>query len=161
MSTPPPSFGPEDASVYYRFSDGQGRVHIVDSIDKVPGPLRARAERIELAVRGRDPTSPRAGSGVHWTSFGLGLGAAVLAVLFFWSMRRGSGPLLKLVLLAGVAALLGGAYFGWIRRQSGQSDSLLAAPSALIDDARRAVDKANLKQREEQEALKEIERQAK
>jgi hypothetical protein len=156
MSSAPPA--PSTASVYYRFDDAQGRLHIVDSLDQVPKPLRARAERIELVAPSNKPTSWL--SGTHWTSFGLGAGAALALVLVFWSMRRGWNPLLKLALVIGVAALLAGAYFGSIRRQSGQSDSVLASPSALIDDARRAVDQANRRNQEQEEALKEIDRQA-
>jgi hypothetical protein len=147
--------------VYYRFNDAQGRLHIVDSLDKVPTPLRAHAERVELGAPSRDSTSWLAGKHLHWNSFGLGIGAALVLVLVFLSLRRGWSPLLKLGLVIGMAALLAGAYFGWIRRQSGQSDSVLASPSALIDDARRTVDQANRRNREQEEALKEIDRQAK
>jgi hypothetical protein len=159
MSSASPAPSTAGASVYYRFNDAQGRLHIVDSLDKVPAPLRARAERIELVAPSRESTSWR--TGTHWTSFGLGVGAALVLVLVFLSLRRGWSPLLKLGLVIGAIALLAGAYFGWIRRQSGQSDSVLASPSALIDDARKAVDQANRRNREQEEALKEIDRQAK
>jgi hypothetical protein len=153
-----PAPAASQAGVYYRFWDAQGRLHIVDSLAEVPAPLRARAERIELAALPHQPSPSH--SGTHWTSFGLGVGAALL-VLLFVSVRRGSGALLRLGLMIGAVALLALAYFGWIRRQSGQSESVLASPSALIDDARRAVDQANRRNREQEEALKEIERQAK
>jgi hypothetical protein len=146
-------------SVYYRYEDAQGRLHIVDSLAGVPAPLRARAERVELAAPSHQPSSPH--SGTHWTSFGLGIGAALLLVLLFVSARRGSGALLRFGLVIGAAALLGAAYFGWIRRQSGHSESVFASPSALIDDARKAVDQADRRNREQDEALREIEREAK
>jgi hypothetical protein len=154
-----PTASPAGASVYYRYQDAQGRLHIVDSLAGVPGPLRARAERIELAAPSKQPTSSPAGT--HWTSFGLGIGAGLLLVLLFLSVRRGSGALLKAGLVIGAALLLGAAYFGWIRRQSGHAESAFASPSALIDDARKAVDQANRRNREQDEALKEIEREAK
>lgn len=85
----------------------------------------------------------------------------MLLVLLVVCVRRGSGALLRLGLVIGAMALLALAYFGWIRRQSGQSESVFASPSALVDDARKAVDQANRRNREQEEALKEIERQAK
>jgi len=145
MSSAPPASSRAGVSVYYRFQDAQGRLHIVDSLANVPGPLRAHAERIELVAPSKQSTSWL--SGTHWTSFGLGIGVAFLLVLVFVSMRRGSSALLRLGLVIGAIALLALAYLGWIRRQSGQSESVLASPSALIDDARRAVDQANQRNR--------------
>ncbi len=150
---------PAGVSVYYRYEDAQGRLHLVDSLADVPASLRARAERIELAASSNQPSPPK--SGMHWTSFGLGIAAALLLGLLFVCARRGSGAFLRVGLVLGAVALLGAAYFGWIRRQSGKSESVFASPSALIDDARKAVDQANQRNREQEEILKEIEREGK
>ncbi len=148
-------------SVYYRFTDAQGRLHIVDSLERVPGPLRARAERIELTAPPAESPPGSAGQHAPWTAFGLGMAAALGMVLLVWALRgRAVNPLLKLALVGGLVVLMGAAYLGWVRRQSGQSASFFASPSALIDDARRTVDQANRRQREQQKALDELEHEA-
>src|SRR5512143_1212077 len=149
---PLPASSHAGASVYYRFTDAQGRLHIVDSLERVPGPLRARAERVELVAPRAESQPGSAGQHSHWAAFGLGMAATLGLVLLVWALRgRAVNPLLKLALVGSLVVLLGAAYLGWVRRQSGQSASFFASPSALIDDARRTADQANRRQREQQE----------
>jgi hypothetical protein len=64
---------------------------------------------------------------------------------------------LRIAIVGGVVALLGGAYLGWLRREAHQSDDLLAGPGALIGDAKDAVAKMNARMQAEQAELKETE----
>jgi hypothetical protein len=48
-----------------------------------------------------------------------------------------------------------------IRKSTGQSDAVFASPSAMIDDARRAVDQAQRRQREQDQVIRDIQREAK
>jgi hypothetical protein len=57
--------------------------------------------------------------------------------------------------------VLAGAYFGWLRRTTGQSDSLVSSPTELVDDARRAVEKVERRREEQEQVLEEIESEAK
>jgi hypothetical protein len=153
--------------VYYRWTDAGGRVHVVSSLDAVPIAMRARVERLELARRPTPGVIERVSSVATSTSdqstLVLGLGAAGL-VLFVLSrvLPRQLRFLGKLGLFAVVAALLGGLYLGAIRRSTGlASDSLLATPSALIDDTKRAVEKINQRQKQQEEELRNIQNEAK
>lgn len=150
-------------SVYFRFQDAQGREHIVDSLDEVPEAYRSRAVRIELAPgsESQHPTSSFSVSSIDARSCSVGLGAALVLGLLVLCMRRGRRLLLKLAFLAAAVVALATAYFGWLRRETGQGQSLLAAPSALIDDARHAVDKMNQRTKQQEQMLREIEKQAK
>jgi hypothetical protein len=162
------------SAVYYRFRDADGREHIVDSLDRVPSALRPQAQRIELPVSAESAAgagSTDAGSAAHESSiskmpaslagvdgwsFGIGFGSALCVALLFASLRKRANPLFKLVLLGAVGAAVAGAYLGWIRRQTGQSGAVLAAPSAFIEDARSAVEKLNRRNQEQEQVLREI-----
>lgn len=89
--------------------------------------------------------------------FGLGFAAALL-VAFVASRLPGSMRwLARLAIVGGLVVVLGGAYLGWIRRQSGQSSDALATPSAMVGDAKSAVAKMNARIQAEQAELKEAE----
>jgi hypothetical protein len=142
---------------YYRFQDAGGRTHLVDSIDSVPQALRASAVCIEF---GEQPDAasavlPRGLTGLQ--TFGLGFGAALLVVLVFKKLPGTMRLLLRVAIVGGVVALLGGAYLGWVRRTTQQSNDVLAGPGAMIDDAKQAVAKMNARIQAEQAELKETE----
>lgn len=144
---------------FYRFEDAQGRLHLVDSIQSVPPALRARAVCIEYRADAPDfsrqiaQASPNAAR-IFW----LGALAALLVLLLFWRSPGTRRLATRLAILAGVVALLGGAYFAWLRRNAGLSNDTLATPSALIEDAKAAVAKMNARTEAEQNELKETER---
>lgn len=149
---------------FYRFQDASGRVHLVDSIDSVPSALRSRAACIEYPAEPAGLASALTHGGSSavsslspYQTFALGFGAA-LVVAFVFSRLPGTLRLfLRLAIVGGLVALLAGAYFGWMRRTTQQSDSMLAGPGALIGDAKRAVDQMNARMRAQQAELKEIE----
>jgi len=144
---------------FYRFEDAQGRLHLVDSIDSVPQALRARAVCIEYRADATDFSRQIAQAGPNAPRIlGLGAAAALLALLVFWRFPSTRRVAARLAILAGVVALLGGAYFAWLRRNAGLSNDALATPSALIDDAKAAVAKMNARTHAEQNELKETER---
>jgi hypothetical protein len=145
---------------FYRFQDASGRVHLVDSIDSVPQASRANAQCLAFSEdshfsAARVSHSLQGLSGLQ----GVGLGAAgALAVVFvFWRLPGVSRMLMRLAIVGGIAGLVAGVYFGWLRHATQQSGDLLAGPGALMDDARNAVSKMNARQQAEQDALKETE----
>lgn len=152
------------SAVFYRFTDASGRVHIVDSLDLVPAPQRARVERIQYDARDEQtPVNgllPEHGSlsehgPIAWPTLALALAGVVVLWLVF---RRLPGTLrlvLRLALVASLVALIGGAYLGWTRRVTHQSSDLIASPGALIDDAKSAVEKMNSRMKTQQDELKE------
>ena len=154
-------------AVFYRFTDAKGTVHIVDSMDRVPMAERARAERVRYddwtPVNG-EQQYPQFSSLLHradglsgWQMFGLGAGTVLLLVLLFRLLPGARGTVLRLAIVLGIAAVLGGAYLGWTRRVAHQSNDLLASPGALIEDAKGAVEKMNARVKEQDTQLKEAE----
>ena len=147
----------DGASVYYRFEDGTGRVHIVQSLSEVPTGQRAHAERVEYRTETQLPSFSAAGR-PGWQMFGLGFGVALILVLLFFRLPTTLRWLLRIALVGGVIALAAGAYLGWIRRTSGLTTDTLASPSALVDDAKRAVDQLNARMRVQDQQLQELEK---
>ena len=148
---------------YYRWTDSDGRLHVVSSLDAVPVATRAKVERLELGV----PNPPRAVEGASAASASsaallLVLAAAFGVLLLVASrfMPHGLRWLAKLGAFALVAALLGGLYLGGLRRSVGSGSSVLASPSAIIDDTKRAVEKMNQSQKQRDEELRRIQSEA-
>jgi hypothetical protein len=90
-------------------------------------------------------------------TFALGFGAALLVVLVFKKLPGTMRLLLRVAIIGGFVALLGGAYLGWVRRTTQQSSDILAGPGAMIDEAKQAVAKMNARIQAEQAELKETE----
>jgi hypothetical protein len=72
---------------------------------------------------------------------------------------RGSTRLLGFLVVAAIVVAGTGAYFGMLRGATGGSQAAFATPSAIIDDAKRAVEKANQRQREQEKLIDEIQRE--
>jgi len=148
---------PASTAVYYRFQDASGRTHIVDSLDSVPQASRLQAQRIEYQHQ-PEPSAlalPRTLS--TWQIFGLGFVAALLVTFLFRRLPGTMRVVLRMGIIGGVIVLLGGAYLGWMRRTTGQSRDAMASPTAIIDDARGAVEKMNARMAAEQAEIKEAE----
>lgn len=145
-------------AVFYRFTDSAGRIHIVDSLDLVPSAARAHAERVQYEEQAPATVLSRV-TKQHgtWPLVAGGAGVALLAALLFRRSRGSAWFVLRAGLVAGALALMAGAYFGSVRRSTLGKGDVLAAPSALIDDAKSAVEKMNLRLRAEQAELKEAE----
>jgi len=145
---------------FYRWVDAQGRLHVVSSLDSVPTSERAKAERVTLtgdSALGQVPASSSAPWRLEPGSFGLGFGVALLLSLLFRLLPNGWRSVTRIAIVLGVCALLSALYLGGIRRSTGQGDgSALAAPSALIQDARTAVEKLNQRQKEQEEELRKL-----
>jgi hypothetical protein len=149
--------------VYYRWTDGEGRVHVVSSLDAVPVAARAKVERLELGVPNRPSVVERANAvSTSDTALWLVLAALAGVMLLVASrfMPQGLRWLAKLGAFALVAALLGGLYLGALRRSVGSSSGLLASPSAIVDDTKRAVEKINQSQKQRDEELRRIQSEA-
>ena len=158
------------AEPFYRYTDEDGRVHIVDRLDKVPAVERARAQEITPgrggAVIPAPPVSVDGGSGGSIMGFasdldgpsvltGVALAVAVQAGLLI--VRRNGAVLLRGGLVLAAVALIGGAYLGWIRQRVGVGDGAVATPGQLVDDARRAVRQLKARLQEQQRVLRELE----
>jgi len=163
--------------VFYRYEDAQGVLHVVDSWSDVPQALQSKAQRIELAPPPPPPASaapvgrtsagvavPSPQPSIDWLSFGLGLGCgALLAVTLF--LLRGARPLARIALSLAVAAVLasvvGAAYLGYLRRETGQSSAAISSPAEVVDDARKAVKAMETRNNQQDRVLEEIKREAK
>jgi hypothetical protein len=123
----------------------------------VPQALRSSAVCIEYREQPDAPSGvlPRGLTGLQ--TFGLGFGAALLVALVFKKLPGTMRLLLRVTIIGGFVALLGGAYLGWVRRTTQQSNDVLAGPGAMIDDAKQAVAKMNARIQAEQAELKETE----
>ena len=142
---------------FYRFTDASGRVHIVDSLDLVPQAFRAQVEGVHYEEQTPVNGLPSVASLASWQIFALGV-AATLVVMFVFKRLPGSGRIVvRLGLIGLVVAVVGAAYFGFLRRTTQQSGAAFASPSALIDDAKGAVEKMNARLKAQQAELKEIE----
>lgn len=149
--------------VYYRWTDSAGRVHVVSSLDDVPVAVRSKVERLELGVPKpasvvEQVSAASSSSPVPWLVLAAIGGVVLLLASRF--MPSGLRWLGKLGAFALVAALLGGLYLGALRRSVGSSSSLLASPSAIIDDTKRAVEKINQSQKAREEELRRIQSEA-
>ena len=145
---------------FYRWVDASGRVHIVSSLDNVPQAERAKAAVVALSPEA-SPTLPRlenvAGWRPDWTSFGVGFGLALLLAALFKALPGGLRVVSRVALVLGVAAVLTGLYLGLVRRSAGATDTaVLTSPSALLEDAKGAVEKMNLRQKQQEEELRKI-----
>jgi hypothetical protein len=155
------------SATFYRYRGADGRFVIVDSLDNVPVSERAKVERVDLdgaAERARHTVAMNGSAApalaVDWPSFAGGFGVALTMVALFLAVMRGSVRWLAGLLLAGFAVAGAGAYFGWLHRTNGHTDSVFASPAALIDDARSAVDKMKQRQIEQDRVIRDVERQA-
>lgn len=151
-------------NVFYTYRTADGRIAIVDSLERVPASERAGAERVELeegSPPSRYPLVSEVASHIDWPSFatGFGVALAVAAVLSFFG--RGSSRVLGFMVVAAILVAGTGAYLGTLRKATGQGDALFATPSSIIDDARRTVGEANKRQREREQLLDQIQRDAK
>lgn len=157
-----PSAAPSSTSkTFYRYDTADGRTVITDSLSDLPAAERARVERITLApdhARAESVTTSKLA--VDWPSFAAGFAAAAVLVAIGWAITRGSLRWLAFVLLAGGALLGASAYLGLLRRSTGLGTSALATPSAVIDDARRAVEQAKQRQSEQDRLIQQIQKEA-
>ena len=152
------------SQTFYRWVDGQGRTHVVASLDEVPLAERARAASVSLNSEdavGRY-TAPVASSSSpawqpEWISFGVGFGVALVLALIFRLLPGSMRWVTRIAFVLGAVALLMGAYLGLIRRTAGlQGDQVLTSPSALIQDARSAVEQMNARQKQQEEELRQL-----
>jgi len=147
----------KDTQAFYRWVDAQGRVHVVSSLDAVPPAARAKAELVTL--RGAEETTPLVSGAAwqpEWLSFAAGFAAALVLSFLFRLLPSGWKGVTRVVVALGLAALLTGAYLAAVRRSAGIAGGPLASPSALIQDAKDAVDKMNERQKLQEEELKKV-----
>ena len=90
-------------------------------------------------------------------SVAVGFAGSLVFFLVFAIVRKTFGLMIKLALLAAILILVGGAYFGWLRRASGMGDDALASPQELIDDAKRTAADYQKRIDQQEKALKKIE----
>lgn len=147
-------------SFFYRYRSADGRVVIVDSLSQVPTSERARAERIEMPARSSLSVEALSKQ-LDWPSFAAGFGAALLLATLVLFLSRGSMRWLAFLLLLALLVGGSGAYFGWLRRSTGQDTAVFASPSSLIDDAHRAVEKMKAHEKQQERVIEDIQREAK
>ena len=144
-------------TVYYRFEDSSGRLHIVDSLESVPQALRPQAQRVAYTEQPTTLAAQLQHGLSSWQVFALGFAAALLVVVVFKRLPGTMRIVLRMAIVGGVICVLAGGYLGWMRRATGQASDALATPAQIIDDAKSAVAKMNARQEADQAQLKEIE----
>ena len=149
---------PGEPQVFYRWLDAQGRLHVVSSIEQVPTADRAKASLVVL--NGAESVSEYAsGAPAAWrldgVSFAVGVAAALVLGVVFRALPGSLRKLSRFAIVLGLAALAGAAYLGVVRRSVGMPGAAaLATPSALVEDARRAVENMNQRQKQQDEEIK-------
>jgi len=150
---------------FYKYRTADGRIVIVDSLSQVPPAERARAEPVDV-TKNAAPTSTTSASVIEASkhldlpSFAAGFGVALVLGVVVSLLFRNSARAVSALLLVGFLVAGTGAYFGWLRRSTGQSEALLSSPTAVIDDARKAVEKMKQAQKQQEQTIHEIEKQA-
>jgi hypothetical protein len=151
----------QESQSFYRWVDGQGRVHVVSSLDSVPAADRGKATLVVMhgvdSLSGHYPAASPVSWRPDWASFAAGFGVALLVALIFRMLPGSLRWLTRVGLVVGVAALLIGAYLGMLRRSTGMPGAgPLAAPSALIEDAKAAVEQVNQRQKQQEQEIRKI-----
>jgi hypothetical protein len=142
----------------YRYRGPDGRIVVVDSLSEVPEAQRPSAERV-VAIDRPGAAATETPWHFDWASAGLGFAAAALLGVLLFVSRRGSRVVFGVVLVLGLGVLGMGAYFGLLRKRTGQGGSPFASPSAVIDDAKRAVEQMERRNKEQEREIREIQRQ--
>jgi uncharacterized membrane protein (Fun14 family) len=143
--------------VFYRYTSPDGRLVITDTPPGGAGPAGGPSEVVVL-----EPPPPKSVlSGLEMRSLWVGVVLGILAgFLLSWALRV--VPRIGRFLIGAAVLAVGAlAYLGWIRRSTGLSQDLAATPQALVDDAKRAVEKMNARIREQDEELKKVENESK
>jgi hypothetical protein len=151
---------PGKPQTFYRWVDASGRLHVVSSLDSVPQGERAKAAVVTLQPDAT-PTLPTAESVARWRpdwiSFAVGFGLALVLAALFKVLPNGLRFVSRVALVLGVGVVLTGLYLSAVRGSSGaQGGSVLTSPSALLDDAKAAVEQMNLRQKQQEEELRKI-----
>lgn len=176
---------PSTTQVYYRYEKPDGRVVLVDDLDKLPADARDKAERIDLGVvaapgtlhdvlTNSTPNALTASTSLASTSLGFGslhlpsfavgvLGGLGVAMVVAWFAKSSSTSFVKRVLVAlcltaAMGIALSSLYLGWLRKSAGLGDNLLATPTELVDDVKRTMERVEEQRRKQQEQLDALER---
>lgn len=150
------------AQSFYRWVDAEGRLHVVSSLESVPPAERGKVAVVTLhADESSLPSS--LGNVTAWRpdfiSFAAGFGVALLLAALFKVLPNGLRFASRLALVAGVGVLLAGVYLSLVRTSTGgPGGSVLTSPSALIEDAKGAVEQMNRRQKQQEEELRQIQK---
>lgn len=98
---------------------------------------------------------------VHPPSFAFGVMTALVLVIGAKLLWGSAKLVLKIGAIAALVVLLGGTYFGWVKRSAGLGDSKMASPQELIEEAQKAAAAAKKQIEEQQKQLKKLEEQRK
>jgi hypothetical protein len=134
-------------NTYYRWKDGQGMEHLVDSIDKVPEASRATAEKISLVtpvVRQEQRQEQPSWLGpvrIEWESFAAGFAAAFLLGFIFIVGRRTKKPMIEFAVVVAVAAVIAVVYFGWVKQRPAPPVTKQGAQPTQVDANEKIIKK--------------------
>lgn len=142
---------------FYRWVDSSGRLHVVSSLESVP--LAERGKVADVTLHADESSLPSSAGSVtawrpDWISFAVGFCVALLLAALFKVLPNGLRFASRVVLVLGVGLLLTALYFSVLRGSSGVGP--LTSPSALIQDAKSAVEQMNLRQKQQEEELRKI-----
>ncbi len=138
-------------SKLFTYEDGEGHIHVVDSLEKIPKKYRELAKEARSSLDRAKKVQRQVGDVAPFVkeldlpSVAVGFALSLGFVLVFSIVRRTVGLMLKLALLALIVFLVGGAYFGWINRAS-----------AFKDEAKRTVTQVQKRIDDQEKELKKI-----
>jgi hypothetical protein len=162
-------------SKFFTYEDGDGHVYVVDSLEQIPSKYRELAKEVRLGDRLKQVRAlPKKGreaakkvqrevgfvGDLDPPSVAVGFAASLVVILVLSIVKKTLGLMLKLALLALIFCLIGGAYFGWLRRAAGTAEEKLSSPKAVLDDAKRAATQFQKRIDDQEKALKKIEESA-
>jgi hypothetical protein len=142
--------------VYYRYRGADGRENITNDPSSIPASQQRSATSIVI-----ETTAPSFWRKIDGMSFLLGAVAASLILVTVGPFLQAHRRIRNVVVFAALAGLGAAAYLGFIRRSTGLGTSALASPQQIVDDARRAVDKANRAVKERDDEIRRIQTEAK
>ncbi len=131
-----------------------------DALEALPGRAKALTAQSEAtARRGLREVGDVVPFVKELDAPSVAVGFALSLVIWVGSsvVRRSGRLLFKLLGLSLIVVLVLGAYFGWLRKAAGLSESQLSSPAALIQDARGAANKMQRKLRKTERTLRRLE----
>jgi uncharacterized membrane protein (Fun14 family) len=149
--------GGGSGQVFYRYVNPEGRLVITDAPPGGPAPGGGPADVVVL-----EPPPPKSiMSGLDTRSLWVGVALGVVGGFTLSWLLRVIPRVGRLVVGAAILVVGALAYLGWMRRSAGLSQDLAATPQALVDDAKRAVEKMNARMHQQDEELKKLENESK
>lgn len=124
-----------------------------------PRSVRKMKAKVQHMVSEADPVDFVKNLDVPSILIGVALSFIIYVVL--GTFRKTGSRLLKFALVLAAVMLAGQAYLGWLQRSTGLSESPLASPADIIEDACQAASQLKASMRSREQTLKKVEEDSK